>query len=110
MDYPQLAVQARMRGEILVDCTLNSSGQVVDERVVESVGMGGQARLVLGRAVVENVREWRFQRAPGSASAALQVRLRYTFTLDNETRAKRTTRFIFEYPDHVYVISSSMSL
>lgn len=108
VDYPQLAIQARMQGEIIVDCTLDAVGHVMAAKVVESAGMADQARLLLGQAVLENVKQWRFQRA--SEGTGSKVRLRYTFTLENDTSGKRGTRFVFEYPNHVYVSSPYMFL
>jgi periplasmic protein TonB len=49
--YPPLAIQARLQGVVVLDCTINPLGQVVDIKVVSGPPL-------LSPAAVEAVRQW----------------------------------------------------
>ena len=110
MEYPDLAVAARMGGEVLVESTLDYAGNVVSARVLPGSGTGlDQVRAVLGKAAVENVKQWRFEKGT-EATASSTVHVVYRFKLENVEARKRTTHFVFEFPNVVYVTSSYIPL
>ncbi|SRR5712692_5386760 len=107
MEYPDLAIQARMQGEIVVECAVDTEGRVTTARVVRAdQAMTNQDRSLLGTAAMENVKQWRFQK--GSDPTTVQVV--YRFSLEDQPTRRRTTRFVFEFPNTVYVSSQYMSL
>jgi TonB family protein len=107
MEYPDLAIQARMQGRIVVECIVDAEGEVTFAKVIRSEGMTDQGRSILGEAVVENVKQWRFQTT--SDTDAPSVQIEYKFTLEKEAKRKRATRFVFEFPNLVYVTSPYMT-
>jgi TonB family protein len=110
MEYPQLAIQARIQGRLTVECTLNKNGTVSTAQIVDSDSMTQQAMLLLGQAVLENVRQWRFRKHAQDREQSSTIRIHDTFAFQDIPSSKRTTRFIFDFPDLVYVITSYMSL
>lgn len=110
MEYPALAVAARMQGEITVECTIDAEGHVVAAKVIRVSGRLANRRLsLLEEAAVENVREWQFQKA-NEASTAGSAHVIYRFKLETGASRKRCTRVMFELPNIMYVVTQYMPL
>ena len=108
LEYPDLGIQARLQGDIYVDCTLDANGYVSSAKVVRSDGMTAQGRSILGGAAVENVKQWRFQRSTGAPQNTSAIQIVYRFRLENVSTRRRTTQCVFELPNVVYVTSQYM--
>lgn len=52
-EYPQVAMDARVQGVVIIECTLDTEGVVTDTRVVRSIPL-------LDQAAVDAVRQWRY--------------------------------------------------
>ena len=52
-DYPELARRARQEGRVVLECTIDVHGRVVDARVVRGTPL-------LDQAALDAVREWRY--------------------------------------------------
>ncbi len=96
LDYPCLALKARIEGVVVVDCRVDQSGtcsQVVLRR----------GHPLLAKQAMDNVREWHF--SGGSTAILRVVRLTYSFEISSATWLKGdpASHFTFEYPNHVVV-------
>jgi TonB family protein len=79
--YPQIALSARVPGEIVVEATVVEDGTLRDIRVLRSVPL-------LDQAVIDAVRQWRF--APpqvGGVSAPVRVPISASFLLNGSSRS-----------------------
>ena len=52
--YPELAKRARIEGDVVIECTIDPSGRVVDAVVTRSIP-------VLDEAAIDAVRSWRYR-------------------------------------------------
>jgi periplasmic protein TonB len=52
--YPELAKRARIEGDVVIECTIDPSGRVVDATVIRSIPL-------LDDAALEAVRGWRYR-------------------------------------------------
>jgi len=56
--YPKLALTARMNGSVIVECIIDKTGRVRDERVLRSTST------LFDQSALDAVQQWQF--APGS--------------------------------------------
>jgi len=104
MEYPLLAIHARMQGTIVVACGVDTGGNVVSVTTVAHKGVTAQGRAVLERAIRENLKEWLFERS----SHLSEVTITFDFLLKGEFRGSAKTKFIVDWPDHVTLISQEV--
>jgi periplasmic protein TonB len=72
--YPELARIARVQGAVVLECTIDTTGRVVNARVIRSVPL-------LDRAALEAVQQWEYEptRLNGTPVAViLEVTVRFT--------------------------------
>jgi len=99
-----------MQGELTIECMIDRSGQVTATKVIASgAGLTAQGQAILGRAAMNNIREWRFQ-ADSDVSPPGVARVLYKFRLEDKLSRRRTTRFEFEFPNVAFVTSQYMPL
>jgi TonB family protein len=91
--YPTLALAAQIQGEVQVEITTDSAGEVSSAHVVSGDPL-------LGKAAEENVRKWKFR--PGSA---MKLTIRYQFQLQDPPVLQPHTECTFDLPGTVFVVS-----
>ncbi len=75
--YPEVAVKTKVKGVVILEAIINTSGHVVDARILRDIGMG------CGQAALNAVRQWQYQpaRLNGRATAVyLTVTVRFELT------------------------------
>src|SRR5437867_9179052 len=82
MEYPRLAGQARIQGQVQVECAINPDGSVRSTKV-SSVSGSANAHPLLAEAAQKNARKWTFMRnsesptgSSGSGNSGLLVQTR----------------------------------
>ncbi len=103
MDYPRLALLARVQGVVSVECVIDQGGRVTSAKAVS-----GNA--LLAKAALENIREWAFQEGTQGISAEATQTVVYRFVLEGEVPKNNipTTKFVFEVPNKASVISQEV--
>jgi TonB family protein len=102
VDYPLLAVQSRTSGVVAVECTLRQDGTVESARVESG-------SLLLGRAILERISEWKFMRNPAPQSAvAAGIVLSFEFKIRGTSSGPLTSVFVYDYPDHFTITAPSL--
>jgi TonB family protein len=105
IDYPTLAIQARIKGTVKVKCVLDADGKVLSTELLEVVGSKG-TRDLLGTAAQRNALQWTFSR---SNSATQQSRVTViTYDFDFEVKPNPDylkSRFVFDFPQSVHVVA-----
>jgi protein TonB len=56
-NYPDVAIKTKVQGVVILEAIIDTSGQVVDGRVLRDIGMG------CGQAALQAVRQWRYRPA-----------------------------------------------
>lgn len=69
--YPALAREMNMQGRLIITCTIDADGRVVDAAVTRSSGHD-----LLDRTALERVRDWRFPDGSGETSFEIPGRFR----------------------------------
>jgi hypothetical protein len=99
MNYPPLAVAARITGMLKIKCNISPDGRVLSAEFLE-LGKKPTPDL-LGEPVHDNVLQWRFPSSvnPGERSVVL------TFTFDIVTKhdPSKVSMFVFDSPGSVAV-------
>jgi len=100
--YPALGYQARIKGIVHLTLTLDDTGSV---SVVEVVS----GHPILARAAEENIRSWRFASLCAAKPNQLQtLEFTYDFRLEGAVADHPITRFRYEHPNRVIVISPAV--
>lgn len=97
MEYPKLAAQAGIQGDVQVKCLLGTNGSVRKVTILKG------AR-ILGDAAAANVLKWKFRKPGGSGESEPVVF--YHFELRGSARDSGDTVFTFEKPNKVSVIAA----
>ena len=93
--YPPLPLQARIQGSVVLDLIIAADGEVT------SVSASGAHRM-LQKAAEENIRTWMFC----GALAAQNIRITYSYKLENEARYPvPPPKIIFDLPEKVEIVS-----
>lgn len=99
LNYPPLARQARIVGDVVVVATIDSEG-----RIHAPIGTSGHA--LLRKAAEENLRTWRFQ-----GSGEQQVKITFHFKLEGSpVEGFPPTECQFDLPDSVTIVSQPQIL
>lgn len=97
---PVLAVQARITGEVRLRGVLNSDGSVANV-----IPLSGHP--ILARAAVENLKTWAFDCSCCGTKGASSVDLTYVFRLEGVVDIRPCSRFKYNYPYRVTVVSEA---
>jgi TonB family protein len=101
LDYPPLAAQAQIQGEVVVKCAINDDGRVKNAEVVSG-------HPVLAKDARENAAKWAFNPATGSGGESRVFTLIYRFRLEGVCFAPNcTSSFSFDYPNQATVITQA---
>ena len=107
MEYPRLAGQARIQGQVQVECAINPDGSVRSTKV-SSVSGSANAHPLLAEAAQKNARKWTFMRNSESPTGSSgSVILDYSFRLEEVGSYNPRSEFVFEYPNSILVSSES---
>ena len=100
--YPPVANQARIQGVVKLKLGLSADGGVVTVDVISG-------HPALAKAAKANALMWRFA-APCTCDGTPppSVELTYEFQLLGEVAARPTTRFRYEHPYKVFVLSQAV--
>jgi TonB family protein len=102
IEYPLLALQSQMVGVVKVSCMLREDGSLTDAKVLSGP-------LLLGHAVLGRIGEWRFRRVGGSSPPPpAAVTLTFTFRLDGPPVGRTKTKFVYDYPFDVTIVSQRL--
>ena len=97
-DYVPLGRQARISGEVVIRCYLDSTGSVVRADIVSGHPiLKGQAR--------ENALQWKFQRVTSTHEGSDSVTLTYKYRLDGEPQYSGGTSFQVDLPNEILIIA-----
>jgi hypothetical protein len=97
IEYPRLAILARVQGMINVRCSIDAAGKVTAVHTLSYQGNTEQGKSLLRHAIEDGLKEWLFE----GADAPSEVTLHCVFILQEVTK----NRFIFEPPGRITVIS-----
>lgn len=101
LDYPPIAAQAQIQGEVVLKCTVNDDGQVKNAEVVSG-------HPVLAKDARENAAKWAFSPAAGSRGESRVFTLIYRFQLEGVCFAPNcTSSFSFDYPNQATVVTQA---
>ena len=103
LDYPILAAQARIEGQVIIDLTLSRDGTVE-----HSVVLSGTP--VLAEAAKTNIELWRFRTVCTKGVPGGHVIVTYTFTLQGSADTRARARFFYEDPFNVIVIGEALNV
>jgi TonB family protein len=104
LDYPALALQARISGVVRLAAQIGRDGTVIETRIIS----GSE---ILGGAARENLRSWKFMRCSLSDSNRARevdyIEIVYDFVLAGQTLSAPRTQFSYEHPGRVTVTSAA---
>lgn len=105
--YPPMARATRVTATATVRVEVTADGSVSSVQVVafESNAKEPGAKGVFADAILNNLREWRFEPAVDGA-AKRETRIQYVFRLEGEPDPCPQTRVTFELPDKVEVTAA----
>jgi len=103
IEYPILAIQARISGTVELEITIAPDGTVSRVR-----GISGHNLLV--RAAEEGIKRWRFLPRCSSRKQMerMVIPLRVKFVLEGETEYRPRARLRYVYPDSLIVIAENL--
>lgn len=101
LEYPPLAAQAQIQGEVILKCIIGEDGRVSSAEVVSG-------NRLLSQSAQENALKWLFDVAEVKERGPREFRLIYRFHLEGVCLAPHCTSvFSFTYPNLVIVVSQS---
>lgn len=103
LDYPPLAAQAQIQGEVVVKCTIDDDGRVKNTEVVSG-------HPVLAKDARENAAKWAFSPTTGSRDESRVFALIYRFRLEGVCFTKCPSSFSFDYPNQATVVAPAPHL
>ena len=105
VEYPLLAVQARIQGTVKLEISFDQGGGVTDVRILEDVETA--SKTLLAAAAKTNVSTWKFSTSPKQTTAR-RAMVTYVFRLEGVTSGKRNESFVFDYPGTATLVSEAM--
>jgi len=95
-EYPPRAAKARIQGDVVIQCFLDSTGAVTRAEIVSGhMLFTGQAR--------ENASLWKFQKATPSHDGADSVTLKYQYRLEPSPEGDGHTSFSVDLPNLIQI-------
>ncbi len=91
LDYPSLAVQARIVGDVVVMAEVDSEGRV-------HVTIPKSGHQLLAQAAAENLRKWRFQTGENQ-----ELEITYHFQINDKPAVKPFSGYVLDLPDSVTI-------
>ncbi len=108
IDYPVLAIQARIAGTVKIKCILDEDGKVVSTEILDVAGTKG-TRELLGKAAQDNAMKWVFGRQNLREQRSALINYHFEFEV-RPSPAYLRSRFIFDFPQSVRVIAEIPNL
>jgi TonB family protein len=106
VDYPALAIQARIAGKVSVKCILDENGRVASAEILEVSGPSKGIRELLGTAAQQNALQWLFIRSGSVTQQQPSAVIIYEFGFQvNPTSPRSQSKFILDFPLSVRVIA-----
>jgi TonB family protein len=97
-EYAPLAQQARIQGDVEIECFLGANGDVTRAEAIKGHPLfQEQAR--------QNALLWKFQRT-GPSGENNTVTLKYQYRLEGELKYKPRTSFLVDLPNTIQVVAS----
>jgi TonB family protein len=104
LDYPTLALQARISGTVHLELRVASDGSVGTVRIITG-------NHILALAAQENAKGWKFMRCVLQGTDATRqdndIQFVYDFKLVGETKSAPKTEFSYEHPNRVTITSAA---
>jgi TonB family protein len=100
LDYPALALQARISGAVHLGAHITTDGSVRDTRIISG-------NRILGEAAENNLRKWRFMRCSSGSGKDDDIEVSYNFELVGVTMSTPRTLFSYEHPYRVTISASA---
>jgi TonB family protein len=99
IEYPLLGVQSRTHGVVKIECVLSPNGSVSEAKILSG-------SLLLGKAVLDRISEWRFRSVTSAApTQPPTLILTFNFLLEDQAATVPKTKFVYDYPNTITVIS-----
>jgi hypothetical protein len=116
IEYPPLAIAARVFGTVKIKCILTAQGTVVSTEILEAVAdvedpalkeaRSKGVRDLLGKAAQENAMKWTFIVQDKSESPFTVLTYRFGFEIKESSPDYRSrSRYVFDYPSTIRVIA-----
>ena len=106
IDYPVLAIQARISGRVRIKCLLDENGKVLSTEILELSGTSKGLRDLLGKAAQENAAQWSFSRSTSVKEEQPSIVITYDFEFQTKANpAYLRSKFIFDFPHSVHVVA-----
>jgi TonB family protein len=100
--YPPLGTQARLTGMVRLKLSLTENGEVSSVNVLSG-------HPLLARVARDNIRLWKFvYRCSDTPNPARNIEFTYDFQLNGEIDACPRTRFRYEHPYKVTLVSEAL--
>src|SRR5262245_62093674 len=100
MQYPAIALQARIQGAIRFEVTTDEVGNVTNVTTLSENLLNRERDRLFADAVVESLKKWKFQ---GTNDGERKTTITSLFHFEGGTSGKRIESFVFDYPRTVTV-------
>ncbi len=95
-EYPQRAAKARIQGDVVIQCFIDSTGSVMRAEIISGPPLfTGQAR--------ENALRWKFQISTLAHDGGDSVTLKYQYRLDAVPEGDGHTSFMVDLPNVIHI-------
>ena len=95
-EYPQRAAKARIQGDVIIQCFVDSTGSVLRAEIIFGHPLfTGQAR--------ENALLWKFQRTTLTHDESDSVTLKYQYRVDHVPEGDGHTSFMVYLPNVIHI-------
>lgn len=103
-EFPLLARQTRLRGEVTLSVTIDAEGKVQRVAAMPAKPNEKHAYQLLQDSAIENVRHWTFVKPPKAPYTEVIV---YDYEDDPSLPPSGvTTKVLFDLPDHVRILTN----
>jgi len=97
-DYVPLARAARIAGDVVIQCFLDSDGSVIRALVVSG-------HPLLHEQVRQNALLWKFEKTGSTVTSEPTVILRYQYRLEGKPQERADTVFVVDLPNTIQIIA-----
>jgi TonB family protein len=96
-DYSPSARKARIQGDVVIQCFLDSTGSVERAEIISGHPLFKEQAL-------ENALLWKFERTSAGHSGSDSVTLRYQYRLEPGPEGTRRTFFSVDLPNMIHIV------
>lgn len=102
-EYPRLGVQAGVTGEVDLEITVGSTGEVIETRRISG-------NRLLSESAELAIKKWRFAHRCANSGVPREAtaRFRFVFILQGVVESRPRTRITYEFPGRVTVVGEML--